>query len=331
MMSAKEIQYVLSSILWICKNGYKLCGHGLYTMNAKSGEWRHHTRQSKPLGNERIWLTQIDEANEGVNEVMNENDLLLSSQAADEVLNSFTVPKPLAAAELYNDLRWFVTPSDCIKLMSNGLRSTSSIDQNSFYLIPCPTNQRNSSVSSDLNIMNNKLYSFRDGEFSGVARLEEITEGFESGELSDECIIFINDEWKSVTALSLPLSVDTNQIMSHIVDTVITATDNIPANASETISSDSLPINVVKDDSFESCQKMEKVTRSKPIIPPKKLMRNIQKAVLEHDMILEGDILLLGLSGGKDSLSMLHVLIYLQKKLRQHFELKVLTVDPGSR
>lgn len=43
--------------------------------------------------------------------------------------------------------------------------------------------------------------------------------------------------------------------------------------------------------------------------PPPKLMRAIGTAVHDWDMIHEGDRLLIGLSGGKDSLSMLHSLV----------------------
>ena len=50
----------------------------------------------------------------------------------------------------------------------------------------------------------------------------------------------------------------------------------------------------------------------KPIIPPKKIMKLVGQAVKEWNMIEEGDRLLLGLSGGKDSLALLHILIALQ-------------------
>jgi tRNA(Ile)-lysidine synthase TilS/MesJ len=46
-------------------------------------------------------------------------------------------------------------------------------------------------------------------------------------------------------------------------------------------------------------------------------------------MIKKGDLLLLGLSGGKDSLSLLHILRHLQTYAPVKFELAVATVDPG--
>lgn len=46
--------------------------------------------------------------------------------------------------------------------------------------------------------------------------------------------------------------------------------------------------------------------------PNKKIMKAVGQAVKDWSMIEEGDRLLLGLSGGKDSLALLHILIALQ-------------------
>lgn len=47
-----------------------------------------------------------------------------------------------------------------------------------------------------------------------------------------------------------------------------------------------------------------------------------------YDMIKEGDKVMLGLSGGKDSLTMLHCLLQLQRRSPIKFELACVTVDP---
>ena len=62
--------------------------------------------------------------------------------------------------------------------------------------------------------------------------------------------------------------------------------------------------------------------------PPKPLLRHAGKAIAEFDMIRDGDRVLLGVSGGKDSLSLLHILLHLQKCAPLHFDLGVVTVDP---
>lgn len=68
--------------------------------------------------------------------------------------------------------------------------------------------------------------------------------------------------------------------------------------------------------------------RTRHVKPPPKLMRLVIQAVFQWDMIQEGDRLLLGLSGGKDSLSLLHCLLELQRKLPTSFEIEVCTIDP---
>ena len=66
------------------------------------------------------------------------------------------------------------------------------------------------------------------------------------------------------------------------------------------------------------------------VAPPRQLMRLVSQAIAEWDMIREGDRILLGLSGGKDSLSLLHILLDLQARAPIRFELAAATVDPGT-
>jgi tRNA(Ile)-lysidine synthase TilS/MesJ len=65
-----------------------------------------------------------------------------------------------------------------------------------------------------------------------------------------------------------------------------------------------------------------------PPKPPKSLLRLVGRAIADFRMIGEGDRILLGVSGGKDSLSLLHILKHLQTYAPVRFDLAVLTVDP---
>ena len=67
---------------------------------------------------------------------------------------------------------------------------------------------------------------------------------------------------------------------------------------------------------------------AKHIVPPKKVMKLVGQAVKDWNMIEDGDKLLLGLSGGKDSLALLHILLALQKRAPVKFEIACATVDP---
>ena len=64
--------------------------------------------------------------------------------------------------------------------------------------------------------------------------------------------------------------------------------------------------------------------------PPRSLTSAAGKAIGDYAMIQAGDRVLLGLSGGKDSLSLLQVLRDLQKKAPVRFELAACTIDPQS-
>ncbi|RMD68767.1 MAG: tRNA 2-thiocytidine biosynthesis protein TtcA, partial [Gammaproteobacteria bacterium] len=62
--------------------------------------------------------------------------------------------------------------------------------------------------------------------------------------------------------------------------------------------------------------------------PSKSLLRPMGRAIGDYAMIREGDRLLLGLSGGKDSLSLLTLLDHLRRYAPVRFELAAATVDP---
>lgn len=64
------------------------------------------------------------------------------------------------------------------------------------------------------------------------------------------------------------------------------------------------------------------------LTPPKSLLRLAGRAIADYDMIRPGDRILIGVSGGKDSLSLLHTLLTLLAKAPVPFALAAATVDP---
>lgn len=59
------------------------------------------------------------------------------------------------------------------------------------------------------------------------------------------------------------------------------------------------------------------------------ITNKIVKAIAEFSLIEEGDHILVGLSGGKDSSFLLFVLAILRKYLAINFQLSAITIDPG--
>ena len=62
--------------------------------------------------------------------------------------------------------------------------------------------------------------------------------------------------------------------------------------------------------------------------PPKSLLGKVGRAIADYGMIRDGDRILLGVSGGKDSLTLLHVLRHLRTYAPVRFDLGIITVDP---
>ncbi|MDC0429862.1 tRNA 2-thiocytidine biosynthesis protein TtcA [Candidatus Thioglobus sp.] len=61
---------------------------------------------------------------------------------------------------------------------------------------------------------------------------------------------------------------------------------------------------------------------------PKLLLKPVGRAIKDFGMIKEGDKILLAVSGGKDSLSLFHLLRHFQRHAPIHFDLGVVTIDP---
>lgn len=72
------------------------------------------------------------------------------------------------------------------------------------------------------------------------------------------------------------------------------------------------------------------MTEATLVKPPKPLLTAAGRAIGDFAMIRDGDRILLGLSGGKDSLSLLHILLHLREKAPVRFELAACTIDPQS-
>ena len=59
------------------------------------------------------------------------------------------------------------------------------------------------------------------------------------------------------------------------------------------------------------------------------ILSPLRKAIEEYNMIEEGDKIAVCLSGGKDSITMLHALKALQRFYPKKFELIAISINPG--
>ncbi len=64
------------------------------------------------------------------------------------------------------------------------------------------------------------------------------------------------------------------------------------------------------------------------VVLPKLLLKPVGRAMSDFGMIKEGDKVLLAVSGGKDSLSLFHILRHFKRHAPIKFDLGVVTIDP---
>jgi hypothetical protein len=175
-----------------------------------------------------------------------------------------------------------------------------------------------------------QVFMFRDGSHSGEAPFDEIAAGFGDGELSELCEIYDPnvDSWVNITTKmqdstsqsekfdgpseTVPVPIDTN-IDDPYDDLPLVEKNNQKKplrGATEWGKGDTQNLRtsiqnenntVPNGNCVPGRMRMREKTRH--IKPPPKLMRLVTQAMIQWDMLEDGDRLLLGLSGGKDSLS----------------------------
>ncbi len=64
--------------------------------------------------------------------------------------------------------------------------------------------------------------------------------------------------------------------------------------------------------------------------PPKNILRPTGQAIADFSMIKDGDKILVAVSGGKDSLSLVHALLHFKAHAPINFDVGAMTVNPES-
>lgn len=401
----EEVEYVLKALEWVSKHAWALMCQ--YRCNHRTGEWRHFSRQGKPLGRtERRWLSHFDLASKEIptkngsekslkdileNAFENANYQLEVAQKEQryimQALKMSDDSEILNGDDNLEKLRWYVYPKECAQILKkglsvvpgtystvisgairpHGLNESTPLDSKAFYVEEPPT-------ISVKELNENENFRFRNGEcHTGDATFDEIFDGFNDGELSDNCVVFVSyeDDWLPIEKFlekrkksknndkiddeRMVSQIDLNAAMSNHINHVDSSREKKKpsrdssswgktTSVADTLSSsmntskEGSSKSIVKTSELDSKQKMHpshangsnkrKKGNSNHIRPPQKLMKYVIQGVMQFDMIQEGDRLLLGLSGGKDSLSLLHCLLELKRKLKTNFEIEVCTIDP---
>jgi selenocysteine lyase/cysteine desulfurase/tRNA(Ile)-lysidine synthase TilS/MesJ len=327
-----EMNYVLSAIEFVASHGFRFLPS--YRYNHKTGEWAHSTRLTKFP--ERKWLGRFDVLqNTSSSATTNKVDLASISKdifdAANKELASLHQSRVKAPATdtlgTWERLRWFVLGSEVLAKSEGSLLGPIQ-----------PSNTMSIVHSTDDGVaqtetMSSAYISKQDKKFSvntgGGRTLPQymISFGAKSGVSPQETRSTLSE------SVQAPLSTPTMLLLVEPVqngpdkETATAAGVDVDVDAtkgSQVDCQDGLCLLPVK----RNVPDIPEGHKVKAIQPPKKLMRVVGQCMQDWSMIKDGDRIMLGLSGGKDSLSLLHVLLAIQKKAPVKFDLACCTIDP---
>ncbi|KAF1335938.1 tRNA 2-thiocytidine biosynthesis protein ttca, partial [Globisporangium splendens] len=319
-MDDAQVDYIVRAIEFVAEEGWKFLPQ--YKFNHKSGAWKHTTRFTKFPN--RKWLshfatpsrqaplTKLD--SDAELHAHHEANFSLAMQLAEDCVKnqgSFAASAAQMLEESYEALRWFTYPSEAAGAIKRGVKPLLTPEirgpyQPERYLLGTLKHQWDAAVADAAAPVAEKparvsafvKYGLKPAPGTmPTTTAPKATNGRETG---GKYPLRSADSGASVA------------VADNTEDAQAEAPKPTFSHAQETTQ-----------------QMTKKMTETKLFpTPPKKLMRFVGQAMIQWDMIQEGDRLLLGVSGGKDSLSLLHILLSFQKRAPIKFTLACATVDP---
>ena len=314
-LSRAEIDYVVDAILFVAQSG----AHYLpkYTFNPATGLWAHRSLLTHFPS--RKWISSFDvlraaplphaaaaaqgqsplqqvlsgwdgcrDVEQLLSRVMQEARASLLSAAGDGSADTARV----VADPAVERCRWFYLPGDDDLLSAQNILNPITIDSSAAYI------EKRQSTRGALEVAALPTSNY----ISKRSHLLQSRSGFEGARPAHKEEIF-------PTPVAAATPVTTRAVAKP------------QTSSSSSSSKDGSLLQTFPGDS-------EVFKRYKFTAPPKKLMRAVGRAMNDWSMVQEGDRLLLGLSGGKDSLSLLQVLVAVQRRAPVRFEIACATVDP---
>ncbi|GMI13398.1 hypothetical protein TrVE_jg3024 [Triparma verrucosa] len=276
------------------------------------------------------------------------------------VEKSLSMSKESGLSEQYEGLRWFLYPREAAEIIKETGGANTFVDDEKLEGIVRPGKSvQQPAPSPPLPLPplgsagdENKTYLFKEAEgHEGEATMAELEEGFEEGELTHRCVVWDGVDWTGIAEFleSPPVPPappvvafqNTANAASERSAVGLKGNEKKPARGSENWTTATTvsplpspaptptPVPTTPSSTPAPTLRPTPTTKKKkPKKPPKKLLKKIGEAMMQWKMVNDGDRLLLGLSGGKDSLTLLHCLLDIQKRAPVKFEIACCTIDP---
>jgi len=358
-MSPREIDYVLKSVEFVATNGHKFLS--LYRYNPKTGEWAHSSRMTKFPG--RIWLSNFEFGGDD-SSVPNKGAQSSSPLDSDVFSKTYSlavsilekieknnhgkkISHPPSDLVTYESLRWFALCGDPVECTPEPVGpiqpqrwspysstsatrkpiETSCVDvaESATAYAKQRAGDKLIARTANATVYRPRYLSFQnpDTMIAQVAsRNSSETIGIQKHSAVAEEIADTSGSSSSVILPSMSMSAEYPGVNDDPVCMI--QRRSLPPVNLESLTEEKVMSGPGATYSAAPGSINIKLLKQ----PPKKVMKLVGQAVKDWSMIEEGDSLLLGLSGGKDSLALLHALLALQKRAPVRFSIACATVDP---
>ncbi|KAL9649867.1 hypothetical protein ABK040_009679 [Willaertia magna] len=318
-MDDTTLNFILNAITFISKYGYLFLPY--YYFYPETGEWLHLNNKKFP---HRRWLSNVTykngkmevrqdvtfkvndkkEVEKNFNKYLEEAEMLKENAIKEWSKRSLVSDYQNKLLDEYAEgYRWFIYPNQVIREVQGG--NVKDIYGKSIF----------NPIQFDTIVMNNTTTIMNDNTTTTIV-MNEDDNMVKKEEKKEEEENLLND-----------ISIEENNLFEWVHPHERNASDPHPKPQ---ISS-KLVDSILNKENEETENRLKRKAKFKlwPKLNPKTLIVPVKHAIKEFNMIQDGDRLLLGLSGGKDSMTLLHILHALQlSNLGIKFEIGACTVDP---
>jgi len=344
-MSDEGVDYVLKSVSMVAEHGWKLLPQ--YKMNPSTGEWRHSKnftfQDRKWLGGINYrkglidyplsprWKENVPTYKERLQNAMKQFEMVVAKKVSVQPPD-----ESLVFGDDGEKYRWFVLPSEAALFLS-GFKPPGIHFKMPFFPRKDVKDSKIKSRVPSRSMRNPHIcVSCRSGS---IINPDELKTGIFCENQSDNLLSF-NSTSDTDTSCTVEFSTKSREeyrcekFEDKEFRNFNSMSDRAATSDVQILGRSSIKALVEYDDQNNEERHEEEIFHTAKFHnPPKSIFSEVVKAISEYSMIGDKDRVLLCLSGGKDSLSMLHVIHQYQfyaKSLGINFEYGAMTVDPKS-
>ncbi|OII70770.1 uncharacterized protein cubi_00915 [Cryptosporidium ubiquitum] len=315
--SIEIVDYIIKSVIWIANHGWKFLP--LYIFEESLGTWRHRSEWKSLDKIHRRWL------GDSVGKFCFDKFKDLDSQ------NSVDFEPYLPSMKEYNFERNFEMANEILRNLEEIILNSKNY-ANSAY----EKDSKLDPILKEIIYQNNQHFSnsINSSDLSNINDFELLSESnlrwFITPKYIQNIIHILNNTNNHIANdnnnFSMP-ALSTSNYMHANSDSIKCAAVDEKLNITRQEKNKEEKV----EPKMQNCNK-SKILKNIGLFPnPTEfgvIRKQVGRAIKKFDMIQEGDKILIAVSGGKDSLTMLHVLLFLQKVAPVRFEISVATVDP---